>query len=215
MRAFVKSVAAAVGLVMLNACSVFGHNPGLEQPAYEVVRKADNIEIRRYKDLLVASTTVDGDYDDMTGEGFMRLFRYIDGANTATDKIAMTAPVLMEERSRKIAMTAPVLNQKKASGGWTMSFILPSQYTMETAPRPQNDLVELRTIPGRTVGAITFAGFLNEAGIARNKQALAQWLTANGYDFDSQVYEAAGYNPPFTLPPLRRNEVLIPVFGGS
>ncbi len=188
---------------------MFGHS-GVEEAPYKVVLKDENIEIREYKPMVLASTTVEGDYEDYTNKAFQRLFDYISGDNIAEEKLAMTAPVFQEpESGKKIAMTAPVLEEKDGQS-WTMSFVLPANFTMKNAPKPTNPDVKLSEVPAETRAAITYSGLSPIEAIERNRKALEVWIAKNGYEAVGS-YQNAGYNPPWTIPALRRNEVLIPV----
>ena len=125
--------------VLITSCSVFGVGK-IEEPNYDVVLEEDNFQVRKYPEILVAQTTTTGVYKETSSKGFKRLAGYIFGDNVDKEKIAMTAPVLQENKSEKIAMTAPVYQQQEASN-WTMTFVLPSEYTLETAPTPIDDKV--------------------------------------------------------------------------
>jgi hypothetical protein len=144
---------------------------------------------------------------------FSKLFGYISGKNTASSKISMTAPVLLDNAVKnagvEIPMTAPVF-MEDASDQAKMSFVLPATYTLDSAPTPQDPNVKLDQIKDYTVAAIIFSGLLSADNIAKQRTMLEAWIQGNGYKITG-AYKAAGYDPPFTIPALRRNEVLIPV----
>lgn len=203
--------ALAAGLIMslmTAGCSVFGGRAAPE-PDYETVVSDPPFEIREYPALPVARTSATGDRDAAVRTGFDRLFDYISGANEPARDIAMTAPVMTEPEGEDIAMTAPVMTESD-EGGWTVMFVLPEDFTAETAPRPTDPKVSIATIPARRVAVATFSGFLDRASIARSRQALAGWLEDRP-EQPAGAWQAAGYNPPWTLPWLRRNEVMVPV----
>ena len=141
------AVFAALLLVGESAMSI-------EQPDYTVVYTDGDIEYRQYEPYLVSETVISNvsDYNSAGNEGFRRLFRYITGANESRQKIAMTAPVA-QARSEKIEMTAPV-QQGRSAEGWRVSFMLPSQYSLETAPMPTDPRVTVREVPGRLVAVL-------------------------------------------------------------
>ncbi len=209
-----RIVALALGALM-TGCSVFG-GKAAEEPPFETLVSEPPHEIRRYGPIVVAQTTVDAPYDTAVRTGFGRLFDYISGANEppaggSGAEIAMTAPVLTE-REAEIAMTAPVLTAgADGSGPVTIAFVLPEGYDLASAPRPTDPLVELAEIPARRVGVARFSGSLDEAGIAEARAGLEVWLAARGDRpaSGSGGWQAAGYNPPWTLPWLRRNEVIV------
>ena len=118
----------------------------------------------------------------------------------------MTAPVMQEPRAgEKISMTAPVL-QEEDGAGWRMSFVMPAKYTMDTIPKPIDPMVVLREVQGRKVAAIRYKGLLSEENIKEKTKELEGWLEKNGYRALSK-FRSAGYDPPWTIPFLRRNEV--------
>ena len=208
----VKTALVSAGLLSVSACSVFG-NPGVEIAPYKVLKKDGDIEIRSYDSLVLVSTPMDGNMENQGG-AFNRLFQYISGDNTGARKIEMTAPVIMKPESaegEKISMTAPVLiNQDEGSNEWTMSFVLPAKFDYETAPVPKSEEVKLTELKNFDVAAIRFSGRLRGENTRKHKALLEQWLEENDYTA-SGTYQTAGYNPPWTLPQFRRNEVIIPV----
>ncbi|MEM7743435.1 MAG: heme-binding protein [Pseudomonadota bacterium] len=194
---------ALLAATLLGACSVVGGEAAPE-PRYTTVQSVEPFEVRDYPALHVVRTTM----ADGSRDGFGRLFDYISGANTQSDKIAMTAPVLQTE-GEKIAMTAPVL-QTTGSETRDMIFVLPDPLTAETAPVPTDPTVSLDTIPPRRVAVITFSGRLEDEAVAEKRAELEAWMAAQGLTPIGPA-ESAGYNPPWTIPALRRNEVLIPI----
>ncbi len=182
----------------------------VEKPDYTVIEsdRDGDIEIRAYPPQIVAEITVSGDRSGAANDAFRPLARYIFDDEREAGKIAMTAPVT-QERS-KIAMTAPVTQSASDEGDWTVAFIMPSKWTMETLPPPQNPAVSLREIPARTMAAISFSWFATDGRIARHEEELKSWLLQKGLEAAGPpVY--AYYDPPFKPPFLRRNEVLIPL----
>ena len=109
----------------------------IEEPEYQVVTSHGAFEVRRYEAMIIAETKVDTDFENAGGVAFRRLFNYISGDNTSRAKIAMTAPVVQEPASQKIAMTAPVVQEADESG-WRVAFVVPAEYSWETAPEPND-----------------------------------------------------------------------------
>ncbi len=193
----------------------------IEEPKYTVVEKSDAFELRAYAPRVVAETLVDGSLDDASNAGFRRIADYIFGNNTARsggkEKISMTAPVTMAPRaqqdqaesakSEKISMTAPVSMQQSA-GQWRMYFVMPSQYTLSTLPTPNNPAVTLRELPASRVAVLRFSGFAGEEKTAKKTAELLAWLNSKNITPIGEP-ELARYNPPWTLPFLRRNEVMV------
>ena len=191
-------------------CSVFGVRT-LDEPNYTLLKSAknENIEIRQYSEFLVAETQVESRYEDASRVGFRRLFRFISGDNTSQQKIAMTAPVQRSRSGEEIAMTAPVFQEQDKSW-WTVSFVMPAKFTSKTVPQPTDSTVTIRTVASRKVAVISFRGRIHEDGMEEYAQTLRAWCKNHGYRLMSEP-RLAGYDPPYTLPFLRRNEVHIDV----
>jgi hypothetical protein len=194
--------------ILATGCSVFGIRT-FETAGYEVILKDGRFEIRQYPDALVAETVVDADYGKAGSVAFRRLAGYIFGGNKSKVQISMTTPVIQEKASERIAMTAPVM-QEKSGKGWRMTFVLPAKYTMETVPEPLETQVVIRKQTGRKVAVTRYSGWLSEASMERNAGTLKGWIEQKGYKAASPPRMAA-YDPPWTVPFLRRNELHIDI----
>ena len=181
----------------------------VEQPAYTVVSSQDDIEIRRYAPMIVAEVQVNGERGDATGKGFRLLADYIFGNNTVRRDIAMTAPVQQQGQFQKIAMTAPV-QQQASDRFWTISFVMPSEYTMQTLPKPNNDKVKIRNVPAKRYIAIRFSGRNTDSNVREHEAKLMAYIAQNNIKVSGSA-KYAFYNPPWTLPFLRRNEVMFEI----
>lgn len=201
-------------MTVLNlGCSLFGIQSE-EQPQYEVVRAEGNKEIRKYKPYLVARTTVSGNFDDAQSAGFRRLADYIFGKNKRQEKISMTSPVVQGEKdaSEKIAMTSPVVMSPDESGQqWSMAFMMPSKYTKDTLPEPLDNNIDIVEVAEHYRAAIKFSGFWSEGKNNEKAEELLDWLTQQKDYQITSTPKFAGYNPPWTLWFLRRNEMLVDV----
>lgn len=189
---------------------MFGYNAGVKEPHYKSLQTDTPFEIREYPSIIMATTISQGTFEKTQNKSFQRLFDYISGKNEGRSEIAMTAPVLMKPEKIKITMTAPVLMEKRGNEGWSMSFVLPAEYTLENAPKPTDPKVYLEEKRNVRFAVVKFSGLLNDRSVENYKQKLEEWmklknLTANGPAL------RAGYNPPWTIPALRRNEILIPI----
>ena len=182
-----------------------------EEPKYELIEKSGDFELRQYYPMLIAEVLVDGNMDQASSKGFRLIADYIFGNNVTktgnSGKIKMTAPVTIEPKSEKISMTAPV-TLEKISDKWRVIFVMPSQYTLNTIPSPNNKRVILREIPARQVAILRFSGFANETNTAENTRDLLKWMDKRNL-IPIGATELARYNPPWTLPFLRRNEIII------
>lgn len=191
--------------------STVGIRSGTEEPDYTSEPLADGIEIRRYGARVAAQTEVADDEEAARNEGFRRLARYIFGGNHTRDQIAMTAPVAQESRrGRKIAMTAPVAQSPGADSGWRIRFFMPSKWTRDELPEPDDDRVTLVDVAPETVAVLRFSGDRGADAVAARTAELLDKLTEFGFEPAGEP-TAWFYDPPWTLPPLRRNEVAVPV----
>lgn len=182
----------------------------VEQAGYKVIETHGAIEIRDYAPMIVAQTEVSGARDEAISKGFRTIADYIFGNNTAQQKVAMTAPVI-QQPSEKIAMTAPVIQQGEGDQ-WQVRFVMPSEYRMDTLPTPKNDAVDIKEIPGKRFVVIRFSGMADEEMLAEQTTTLNAFLKERGLEpLSPPAY--AFFNPPWTLPPLRRNEVMVEVAG--
>ena len=222
--------------IILLALGLLGTNAmATEEPKFELLSKHDAIELRRYPAFIVAETMVEGDMDTASGKGFRAIADYIFGNNKVTGastdkasaKIAMTAPVAMEPlpaASQKIAMTAPVAMEPvadAAQGGaptqslqgakrWRVHFVMPSEYTLASLPQPNNPAVQLREVSAKTWAVLTYSGFNTEAGTQKRTDELLAWLATQKLKPIGSP-QLARYNPPWTLPMFRRNEVMVEI----
>ncbi|UWX58572.1 heme-binding protein [Chlorobaculum sp. MV4-Y] len=193
--------------LLFAGCSVLGKRSAAEPP-YELLKHDGAFEVRRYEPMVIAETFIDDEsYSNASGKGFNRLAGYIFGKNRSKSSISMTAPVLQERGSEKISMTAPVL-QQAGKGGWSMAFVLPEGFTLQSAPEPLDPEVKLRELPPSTIAVVTFSGLHSAANLEKYGRQLQAWLKKQGYRAISEP-KLASYDPPWTIPFLRRNEVQI------
>lgn len=203
-------------LSFLKMGMVFG-KISVETPIFEVIQSTDDYEIRKYSPSVIAEVTYDpsqfkGDRDG----GFMVLANYIGALgnpqNRKPEKIAMTAPVITKS-AEKIAMTAPVVT--KSGGGEkkmvVMQFILPAKYgNAEEAPEPVDDRVVIREEGERKYGVVRFGGVATEEVVEGKVKKLKESLEREGFKVVGD-FLLARFNPPWTLPPFRTNEVMVPI----
>ena len=192
MKIGLKRIVLLIAILFLAGCSVFG-NSDVEIAPYTLLQEDDNFQVRHYESLVLVTTPM-ATLDGQRGP-FGKLFKYISGDNDETQKIEMTAPVFMDQ-----------------DGGEsdTMAFVLPESFSLETAPEPDDPSVNLESIEDYVVATIRFNGRLTQENIQAHRELLETWMKENKLEPIGPA-KAAGYNPPFTIPALRRNEVLIPV----
>lgn len=180
----------------------------VEQAKYEIVESHSAIEIRDYAPMIVAEAEVSGERKEAINKGFRIIADYIFGNNAPKQNVAMTAPVI-QQPAEKIAMTAPV-TQEGAGNSWKVRFVMPASYTMDTLPKPNNDAVKLEKVPGKRFAVIRFSGMAGEDSLKEHTDTLNSFISDKKLRPLSQATYAF-FNPPWTLPFLRRNEVMIEI----
>ncbi|MCB1702209.1 MAG: heme-binding protein [Halioglobus sp.] len=168
----------------------------IEEPSWQLVDKFDGVELRYYEPTVQARTTLASNSE--TSVGFGRLAGFIFGGNNKGQKIAMTAPV-----EETLGVDAPV-----------MAFTMPAQYALSDLPTPRDPRVRLVEVPGKTVAVVRFSGWATAYKVERMKRKLLDGLRKNGIE-PTGTPALNQYNPPWTLPFLRRNEVTVEVEGAA
>jgi len=191
-------LAALAGTIMSN----------VEQPKYRVILSENNIELREYAPMLLAEVEVSGERKEAIKQGFKMLADYIFGNNVSKKKMEMTAPVT-SELNEKLAMTAPVMQQGQGDK-WKVRFVMPAGYNIDTLPKPNSSSVNLISIPAKRFVVIRFSGWAGEDNIQLHTEELKAYISEQNLKTAGNLV-LAFYNPPWTLPFLRRNEVMIEV----
>ena len=183
-----------------------------EEPDFTLVYKENNFEIREYAPKIIAQVKIIGNFDKASSEGFRALADFIFGNNTInneSEKISMTAPVVAEPSSEKIPMTTPVLAEEE-NNQWLISFVMPKEYSLKSLPRPNNSEVTLRVLPKEKFAIIVFSGLVRESSYDEKVKLLNNFIKKQNLRIYGSV-KIARYNPPWTLPFFRRNELMIKV----
>ena len=186
-----------------------------EEPDYKVIAKYDNFEIRKYSPYLIAETEVENNFEDATNTAFRILFDYISGKNVKQEKIKMTTPVNQrnaDQEGEKIKMTTPVSQKKtlQSEGKYTINFVIPSKYTLETVPAPQDPRVNIRKVPQKNMAVIKYSGRWTQENYRKHEDKLIKALEEKDLEIIGDPVFAR-YNPPFWPFFMRRNEILIEV----
>lgn len=198
-------VAAFVAWVIYSYMSI----RGIEEDAYVVQEYHPEYQIRRYDPSIVASVETTGPYSRALSDGFRIIAAYIFGNNTSRTALASYVPKEHERPPERIAMTAPVLETSDRDRH-TVSFVMPRTYSLETLPFPNDSRIRITARPARTVAALRFSGLLDYRTVAAKKARLTELLKRDGIEPKGEP-EAAFYNPPWTVPFMRRNEVLVEI----
>jgi hypothetical protein len=189
----------------------------IEEPKYEVRTSQAPFELRHYAPTLIAQTLVEGDMDAASNKGFRLIADFIFGNNLAADseqaaKIAMTAPVTVEPHPSKIAMTAPVTIEPQLGSAqqWRVHFVMPSQYTLATIPKPKNSAVTLQELPSKYFVVHRYSGFNTVARVQEKTDEALAWAKQQSLKVVGTP-QLSRYDPPWTLPMFRRNEIMVEV----
>lgn len=205
---------AIVTFVVLFALWIIsGYLPtrNIESPVYSVIEAKSGYEIRQYGTYAVAETYQKGSRKEAQSGGFRELFQYISGNNLTRSKITATAPVVQSTAAggQKISMSAPVIKQGEGDAG-RIAFVMPAGSKLEDLPQPRSTIINLRAIPPTRVAAITFSGYASAELIRTNTEKLLAALKRDGRQVHSAP-QIALYNPPWTPPFMRRNEVMVAI----
>ena len=172
-------------LILVSILALNSQTMAYEEENYEVVKENKKYEIRKYPDRLVIET------NSIKGNGFRKLFNYISGNNEKNQEIKMTVPVTQEIKNGKM----------------TMQFYLPSKFNKDNTPKPSNSEIKVLTIEGGYYAAIKYSGRSSDKNFLKNKDILEKELKQDNIIILSSPIRAS-YNSPFTLPMLKRNEVM-------
>jgi hypothetical protein len=215
-RSYLASLVLGLGLIWIKPAMA------IEEPKYEVMTADAQFEVRHYAPILIAETIVEGDMDAASSKGFRLIADFIFGNNLSPDtdkksKIAMTAPVTVEPQSSKIAMTAPVTVEPQAAEPsmkttktWRINFVMPSKYTLATIPKPKNNAVTLREVPSKYFIVHKYSGFNTASRVQAKTDEAVEWATKRSYKIIGTP-QLSRYDPPWTLPMFRRNEIMIEI----
>ena len=190
-----RSITAMIGQIIDAAGSVVGYRHGTEEPAHSTQKLTSDVEIRRYGARVAAETTVVADEESARNVGFRRLARYIFGVNHGQEKVSMTAPVSQEA---------------VGDGEWVIRFFMPADKTLDSLPKPYEAEIRLVTVPPATIAVHRFSGNISRRTVASKRAHLMNTLGDLGFEaLDASA--AWFYDPPWTVPALRRNEIAVAV----
>ena len=180
-----KTVLSIVALALIIAFKAMAY----EEANYQVVKTNELYEIRKYSDRLAVETSTSNQ-----NSGFRKLFNYISGDNQMNEEIKMTTPVTEMERKANM----------------TMQFYLPLKFEKNNVPIPSRPDVEIVNIEGGYFAVIRYSGRSSDKNFLKHKDILENELKKDDISILGPPIKAT-YNGPFTLPMLRRNEVMFEV----
>ena len=181
-------VVAGIGLLIVSFTS-----KNIETPKYKVIKTYDEVEVRLYPKMVVAKTnSADKSFDDQGSNGFRTIAGYIFGGNEKNEKIAMTAPVVMN-----------------MGDSASMYFVMPKSYDKSELPTPNSKNVQIVEVAEKTLAVISYGGFSSDEKIEKHRKQLEVILKKNKIQTKG-AYMYMGYNAPWDII-NRKNEVAIEV----
>ena len=187
-------------------------NPAMatEEPEFKLISEEAEFQIREYDPKIIAQVEVDGDFDEASSRGFKLLADYIFGNNLldgASKKISMTTPVEMSPLTENLLMTSSVMNDQ-VNNKWSINFVMPQEFSLDTLPKPNKSQVNIIEVPKEKYAVIVFSGLVRESSYAEKAELLSNYLEENSFKQQGAI-KIARYNPPWTLPFFRRNELMV------
>ena len=183
-----------------------------EEPEFTLISQENAIEVREYQPKIIARVEVEGDFDDASSKGFKLLADYIFGNNLLNgeaQKISMTAPVEMTPLAEDIVMTSAIM-KSEVNHKWQVNFVMPKEYSLDTLPRPNNEQVKIIEIPKEKYAVIVFSGLVRDSSYSEKAQLLNDFILTKNFT-QLEAIKIARYNPPWTLPFFRRNELMVKI----
>ena len=183
-----------------------------EEPEFKLVSEEGEFQIREYDPKIIAQVEVEGDFDEASSRGFKLLADYIFGNNLLegeSQKISMTTPVEMTPLAENLLITSPVMDDQ-INNKWLINFVMPQEYILDTLPKPNNPQVNIIKVPKEKYAVIVFSGLIRESSYAEKADLLINYLNENRLTQQGAI-KIARYNPPWTLPFFRRNELMVRV----
>ena len=203
----VLALSLAVGANFLIKNGAFGK---YEEPSYRVLDEFADFEVREYNKRIVAEVEVAGPKEEALNTAFKILAGYIFGKNVSQKEISMTAPVAQSKESEKIKMTTPVAAES-FEGKWKVKFFMPKKYSLDSLPKPVDESISLKELDSQLYAVKRFSGSASKDRFEEKASSLVTELEkSSSYEISGSSIDAY-YNPPFTPPFLKRNEVMIPV----
>ena len=183
-----------------------------EEAEFDLVLKEENFEIREYLPKILAQVSVKGDFSDASSKGFKILADFIFGNNIINDdseRIDMTAPVVLEPKSKIIDMTSTLITEGRGRE-WLVSFVMPKHFTLKTLPKPNNKSIQIIGLPKEKYVVKVFSGLVRESNYKEQVILLNDFIKKRNLNVSGQI-QIARYNPPWTLPFFRRNELMVKI----
>ncbi len=178
--------------------------------AYHVKDSDHNFEVREYAPRIVAEVEASGTREKALNEAFQTLAGYLFGKNSPQSPIELSKSVSDKNSKVKLSMTLPVTTQSVGPDTIRMRFLMPSDYTIDKLPVPEDKRVKVFELPAQKIAVLRFSGSARKDNFDRHLETLKEYMEAKGLTAAGDPYEAY-YNPPFTPIFLKRNEICVPL----
>jgi len=195
-------------LIFIN--NFFNTAMATEEPDFKLISEEGEFQIREYDPKIIAQVEVEGDFDEASSKGFKLLADYIFGNNLldgVSKKISMTTPVEMSPLADNLLMTSSIMDDQ-INNKWSINFVMPQEFSLDTLPKPNNPQVSIIEVPKEKYVVIVFSGLVRESSYAEKAELLSNYLEENSFKQQGAI-KIARYNPPWTLPFFRRNELMV------
>ena len=189
-------------------------NPAMatEEPDFKLISEEGDFQIREYEPKIIAQVEVEGNFDEASSKGFKLLADYIFGNNLLdgeSKKISMTTPVEMTPLAENLIMTSSIMDDQ-VNNKWSINFVMPQEYSLDTLPKPNNSQIDIIEVPSEKYAVIIFSGLVRESSYTDKAKLLSNYFKQNNFEKRGAI-KIARYNPPWTLPFFRRNELMIKI----
>jgi effector-binding domain-containing protein len=189
-------------------------NPAMatEEPDFKLISEEGDFQIREYEPKIIAQVEVEGNFDEASSKGFKLLADYIFGNNLLdgeSKKISMTTPVEMTPLAENLIMTSSIMDDQ-VNNKWSINFVMPQEYSLDTLPKPNNSQIDIIEVPSEKYAVIIFSGLVRESSYTDKAKLLSNYFKQNNFEKRGAI-KIARYNPPWTLPFFRRNELMVKI----
>ena len=189
-------------------------NPAMatEEPDFKLISEEGDFQIREYEPKIIAQVEVEGNFDEASSKGFKLLADYIFGNNLLdgeSKKISMTTPVEMSPLTENLLMTSSIMDDQ-VNNKWSINFVMPQEYSLDTLPKPNNSQIDIIEVPSEKYAVIIFSGLVRESSYTDKAKLLSNYFKQNNFEKRGAI-KIARYNPPWTLPFFRRNELMVKI----
>ena len=189
-------------------------NPAMatEEPDFKLISEEGDFQIREYEPKIIAQVEVEGNFDEASSKGFKLLADYIFGNNLLdgeSKKISMTTPVEMTPLAENLIMTSSIMDDQ-VNNKWSVNFVMPQEYSLDTLPKPNNSQIDIIEVPSEKYAVIIFSGLVRESSYTDKAKLLSNYFKQNNFEKRGAI-KIARYNPPWTLPFFRRNELMVKI----